>query len=63
MFGGAVFWFAAGIGDSFHTRGVFLTVRVIMMAMAAMPLDLSANPYGCEPYIYIVIMVKMGVSP
>ena len=39
VFGGAIVWFAAGIGDSFHTRGVFLTVGVIMMALAAMPLD------------------------
>lgn len=49
MFGGAIIWFAAGIGDSFHTRGVFLTVGVIMMAMATMPLEISANTYGREP--------------
>jgi len=44
MFGGAVIWFAAGIGDSFHTRGVFLTVGVIVMAMATMPLPEPINP-------------------
>ena len=48
VFGGAVLWFVAGIGDSFHTRGVFLTVGVIMMAMATMPLPAPMNPNDGE---------------
>ena len=36
-FGGTIIWFSAGAFDSFHTRGVFLTVGVIMIALAVMP--------------------------
>jgi len=36
-FGGAIIWFSAGAFDSFNTRGVFLTVGVIMLALAVMP--------------------------
>jgi len=36
-FGGAIIWFSAAAFDSFNTRGVFLTVGVIMMALAVMP--------------------------
>lgn len=39
VFGGTVIWYAAAVGDSFHTREVFLVVGVIMMALAAMPVD------------------------
>lgn len=35
--GGAIVWFSAAAFDSFNTRGVFLTVGVIMMALAVMP--------------------------
>jgi len=38
VFGGTVIWYAAAIGDSFHTREMFLVIGVIMMALAAMPL-------------------------
>ena len=37
VFGGTIIWFSAGAFDSFHTRGVFLTVGVIMIALAVMP--------------------------
>ena len=36
-FGGTIIWFSAAAFDSFHTRGVFLTVGVIMIALAVMP--------------------------
>ena len=39
VFGGTVIWYAAAMGDSFHTREMFLAIGVIMMALAAMPLD------------------------
>jgi O-antigen ligase len=39
VFGGTVIWYAAAVGDSFHTREMFLAIGVIMMALAAMPLD------------------------
>ena len=39
VFGGTVIWYAAAVGDSFHTREMFLVIGVIMMVMAAMPLD------------------------
>jgi O-antigen ligase len=38
-FGGTVMWFGAAMFDSFHTRGVFLSVGVIVMALATMPLS------------------------
>ena len=37
VFGGAIIWFSTAAFDSFHTRGVFLTVGVIMIALAVMP--------------------------
>ena len=37
VFGGAIIWFSAALFDSFNTRGVFLTVGVIMIALAVMP--------------------------
>jgi len=37
VFGGVVIWFTAAVGDSFHTREMFLAIGVIMMTMAAMP--------------------------
>lgn len=39
VFGGTVIWFAAAATDTYHMRGVFLSIGVIMMALAAMPLD------------------------
>jgi len=38
-FGGTIIWFSAAATDSFHTRGVFLTIGVIMMALAVMPVS------------------------
>ena len=43
VFGGTVIWYAAAVGDSFHTREMFLVVGVIMMALAAMPVESSAE--------------------
>ena len=43
VFGGAVIWFAAAAADTYHMRGVFLSIGVIMMALAAMPVDSSAE--------------------
>ncbi len=37
VFGGAVIWFAAAATDTYHMRGVFLSIGVIMMALATMP--------------------------
>ena len=36
--GGTIIWFSAAAFDSFNTRGVFLTVGAIMIALAVMPL-------------------------
>ncbi len=35
--GGAIVWFTAAAFDSFNTRGVFLTVGAIMIALSVMP--------------------------
>ena len=43
VFGGAIIWFVAAVGDSFHTREMFLSIGVIMMALAAMPIESSAE--------------------
>ena len=43
VFGGAVIWFAAAAADTYHMRGVFLSIGVIMMALATMPVDSSAE--------------------
>ena len=39
VFGGAVIWLAAAVGDSFHTREMFLNLGIFMMALAAMPTE------------------------
>ncbi len=36
--GGVIIWFSAAAFDSFNTRGVFMTVGAIMIALAVMPL-------------------------
>lgn len=41
--GGSIIWYSAAAFDSFNTRGVFLTVGVIMMALAAMPRDMPVR--------------------
>jgi len=43
VFGGAVIWFAAAVGDSFHTREMFLNLGIFMMALAAMPSNTPVN--------------------
>ena len=43
VFGGAVIWFAAAVGDSFHTREMFLNLGLFMMALAAMPSNTLVN--------------------
>lgn len=43
VFGGAVIWLAAAVGDSFHTREMFLNLGLFMMALAAMPLNTFVN--------------------
>jgi O-antigen ligase len=43
VFGGAVIWLAAAVGDSFHTREMFLNLGLFMMAMAAMPSNTFVN--------------------
>lgn len=42
-FGGTIIWYSAAATDSFHTRGAFLTIGVIMMALAAMPVSPRAQ--------------------
>ena len=41
--GGTIVWFSAAAFDSFNTRGVFLTVGAIMIALAVMPLSREAS--------------------
>ena len=43
VFGGAVIWFAAAVGDSFHTREMFLNLGLFMMVLAAMPSNTLVN--------------------
>ena len=43
VFGGAVIWLAAAVGDSFHTREMFLNLGIFMMALAAMPSNILVN--------------------
>ncbi len=43
VFGGAVIWLAAAVGDSFHTREMFLNLGLFMMALAAMPSNTFVN--------------------
>ena len=43
VFGGAVIWFAAAVGDSFHTREMFLNLGIFMMTLAAMPSNTLVN--------------------
>jgi hypothetical protein len=43
VFGGAVIWLAAAVGDSFHTREMFLNLGLFMMVMAAMPSNTFVN--------------------
>ena len=43
VFGGAVIWLAAAVGDSFHTREMFLNLGIFMMALAAMPSNTIVN--------------------
>ena len=43
VFGGAVIWFAAAVGDSFHMREMFLNLGIFMMALAAMPSNTLVN--------------------
>ena len=43
VFGGAVIWLAAAVGDSFHTREMFLNLGLFMMALAAMPSNTLVN--------------------
>ncbi len=42
-FAGVIAWLVAGAVDSFNTRGVFLTVGVIMMALSVMPRTRTAT--------------------
>ena len=43
VFGGVVIWLAAAVGDSFHTREMFLNLGLFMMALATMPSHTFVN--------------------
>lgn len=43
VFGGAVIWLAAAVGDSFHTREMFLNLALLMMVLTAMPSNHLSN--------------------